>query len=123
MNELQVNVYFNDVERSEELIELIKKTDGFDSYALMSSINRNIVEKKDRFVINITLQIENIDAIKLLFKILKDNQLEICKLQGYIGDNELIDINLENEESIKQTIDLFQSNKSIQTRELHENQS
>ncbi len=116
MNELQVNVYFNDIERREKLIELIKKTHGFDKYALMLSINRNIVEKKDLFVINITLQIENIDAIKLLFKILKDNQLEICKLQGFIGDNELIDINLENEESIKQTIDLFQSNKYIQKR-------
>lgn len=113
MSELQIDVYFNNIERRKELIELIKKTDVFDSYALMSYIERNIVEKKDRFVINITLQIYNIDAIKLLFKILKDNQLDVSYKDLYI--------NLENEESIKQIIDLFQSNKYIQKRESHEN--
>ena len=109
MNELEINVYFNDIERREELIELIKKTDGFDSCGSMSYIkyiNRNIVEKKDHFVINIILQIYNIDAIKLLFKILKDNQLDVSYKDLYI--------NLENEESIKQIIDLFQSIKDIQ---------
>jgi hypothetical protein len=115
---LHCAVYFNDIERLKEVIELIKKVDGVDAF------NKIFFEEdsKRREVLDLSFETGNIDIIKFLVQTYKqvyktygsEINLEMC-----MGDNRWITINPEDEESIKpedeesikQAIDLYKYKK------------
>ena len=118
---LHCAVYFSDMERLKEVIDLIKKVDVFDDYGVndfydSNSICGKIFDTKDfdsRYITNVALSIGNIEIIKFLFQIIKtkrSGKLEVC-----VGNDQFITINPENKESIIEAIDLYQYKKKTQT--------
>jgi hypothetical protein len=120
---LHCAVYFNDIERLKETIEFFKKVDGVDDYTkgnLNHTLYRNIFNKKDfndQNVLILAILMKNIDAIKLLTKTIA-YQVEIYNGECTIectGDikkcNHWMNINPEDDESIKRVIDSYQYKK------------
>jgi len=137
---LHCAVYFNDIERLKEVIDLIKKVDGVDDYKkgnrFINTLYVDIFDKKD-FIDNnvfmLALQTGNIDTIKLLIKTMS------CGLQIYNGQctiectgdvkkcNHLMNINPEDDESIKRVIDSYkykkhQTGKDIKDKDKYQEQ-
>lgn len=118
---LHCAVYFSDMERLKEAIELIKKVDGVEDYGVNDFYDSNsmcgkIFDTKDfnsRYITNIALSIGNIEIIKFLFQIIKTKGSE--KLELCVGNDQFIIINPKNEESIIEAIDLYQYKKKTQT--------
>ena len=113
---LHCAVYFSDMERLKELIDLIKKVDVVDDFYDSNSICGKIFDTKDlhsETPLTIAVRMGSIETIKFLFQIIKtkrSGKLEVC-----VGNNEWIFINPENEETIKELIDSFNYKKKTQT--------
>lgn len=109
---LHCAVYFSDMERLKQVIDLIKKVDGVDDYYFgLSGICDKIFNTKDFRSQNsliLALSIGNIEIIKLLLQIIIGMPR---KLEIYIGNNEWIDVNPENEESLNRLLDSYQYKK------------
>jgi hypothetical protein len=101
---LHCAMYFNDIERLKELIDLIKKVDGVDDYKTFSNVESNIfygtlynqiLNKTDlnyHNVLQLAISIGNVDIIKTVFK----------PIGLHMRKNGLfININLDDDESIK----------------------
>jgi hypothetical protein len=104
---LHCAVYFNDIERLKEVIELIKKVGGVDAF------NKIFFEEdsKRREVLDLSFETGNIDVIKFLVQTLYKTHGSEISIEMCIGDNRWITINPEHEESIKQVIDLYKYKK------------
>lgn len=119
---LHCAIYFSDMERLKEVIELIKKVDGVDDYGVNDFYNSNsmfgkIFHTKDfdsRYITSIALSIGNIEIVKFLLQIMKTKE-ECERFEVCVGNNQFIAINPYDEESIKQTIDLYRYKKKTQT--------
>ena len=118
---LHCAVYFNDMERLNEVIDLIKKADEVDNYDFGVSdfddtIFGKIFDTKDfmsQTSLAIALEIGSLEIIKLLLQIITMGRSG--RLEMYSGNNEWIFINPENEETIKELIDSFNYKKKTQT--------
>lgn len=116
---LHCAIYFSDIERLQEVIELIKKVDGVDSYGVSDfyySMCGKIFNSKhltSQGLIPLALSIGNIKIIKFLFQIVTTKGSE--KLKIYVGNNQSIDINPHDEESINRAIDYFKYKKKTKT--------
>lgn len=118
---LHCAVYFSDIERLEEVIELIKKLDGVDYYKLSDlaySLDDEFFNMRDIFnmkdindknFLALAFLVGNIEIIKLLSKFLKKIGSE--ELEIYVGNDQWLSLDLENEDSIKKVIDCFKYKK------------
>ncbi len=113
---LHCAVYFSDMERLKEVIELIKKADEVDDYYFgLSGIFGEIFHTKDfRFQTSLILaaEIGNLEIIKLLLQWTKER---LVKLEIYSGNNEWMYVNTDDEETLNRLIDSFQYKKKTQT--------
>lgn len=112
---LHCAVYFSDIERLEEVMELIKKLNGVDYYKLTDLddefFNMRDINNKNFF--DLALSVGNIKIIKLLSKFLKKKGSE--ELEIHVGNNQWLSLDLENEDSIKKVIDCFKYKKKTKT--------
>jgi hypothetical protein len=120
---LHCAVYFNDIERLKEVIEFFKKVDGVDDYTKGNhnyTLYRNIFNKKDfnnQNVLTLAILMKNIDAIKLLTKTIAykvdiyNGQCTIECTEDIKKCNHWMNINPEDDESIKRVIDSYQYKK------------
>jgi hypothetical protein len=113
---LHCAVYFSDIERLKEVIELIKKVDGVEDYKNSAeTLYGHILKKTDlRGQIPLTLAIlmKNTDFIKLLMKTTGASGFDVYNPQHTIDTIEWwMPINLDDDESIKLLIDLYQYKK------------
>jgi hypothetical protein len=136
---LHCAVYFNDIERLKEVIDLIKKVDGVDDYKkgnIKNTLYRNIFNKKDfndQNVLTLAILMKNIDAIKLLTKTIA-YQVDIyngqCTIECTIDIkkcNHWMNINPDDDESIKRVIDSYkykkhQTGKDIKNKDKYQEQ-